>query len=361
MERTTHNIIVIVAVLTGLGLLMVYSSSGIRSSDVWGDEFFFLRRQLVWLGIGLIMFFIGRFLKYQSLPHLSKPLLLFSIVLLLLVFMPKFGHSVGGQLRWIKLGRFTFQPAELAKFSLVFYASDFMSRKKCLGLKDFLPLIFVTVFVIGLVILQPDFGTAIIIAALSGLILFIGGFKLRYLAILFAMTIPGLVYLILKNPYRLNRILVYLHPEYDPKGSGYQVSQSFIALGSGGFFGHGLGNGRQKLMYLPASHTDFIFSIIGEELGFLGTLTVVVLFMCLLWQGIKVARFSQDNFGYYLAIGISLLIAIQALVNMGVASGIFPNKGTPLPFISFGGTSLVVSLFSIGVLLNISSHTRLNI
>ncbi len=212
--------------------------------------------------------------------------------------------------------------------------------------------------IVGLIILQPDFGTAIIIALLGAIILFIAGLKFYYLILLLGMSVPGLLYFIMRVPYRLNRILVFLHPEYDSLGAGYQVSQSFIALGSGGFFGYGLGNGRQKLLYLPASHTDFIFAIIGEELGFLGALTVVILFICLLWQGMKVARFAGDSFGYYMALGITFLITIQALLNMGVVSGLFPNKGTPLPFISFGGTSLVVNLFSIGVLLNISRHGR---
>jgi cell division protein FtsW len=358
METTNRNIIIIVAVLIGIGLLMVYSSSGIRSAEQWGDEFFFLRRQTAWFCIGLVLFCIGRFLKYQSLPRLSRPFLLFSVIFLFFVFVPHLGHQVAGQYRWIKIGRFNFQPSEIAKVALIFYAADFISRKRRSDLKGFFPLILIMILIMSLIIFQPDFGTAIIIAALGTLILFIAGLKLHYLLFLLVIAMPGLVYLIIKAPYRLNRILVFLHPEYDPLGAGYQVSQSFIALGSGGFFGHGLGNGRQKLLYLPAAHTDFIFAIIGEELGFLGAVTVVMLFVCLLWQGIKVARFARDTFGSYLAMGITLLISIQALLNMGVASGIFPNKGTPLPFISFGGTSLVVSLFSIGVLLNISKHSR---
>lgn len=358
METTNRNIAIIVAVLTGLGLLMVYSSSGVPSAERLGDEFFFLKRHLAWICIGVVMLVIGSSLRYQNLPQLSRPFLLFSVLLLFLVFTPFFGHNVGGQYRWIRIGRFTFQPAELAKFALVFYAADFISRRRNFEFRDLLPLILVIALIAGLVILQPDFGTAIIIAILGTLILFIVGIKFHYLLILLAMAVPPVTYLILKAPYRLNRILVYLHPEYDPLGVGYQVSQSFIALGSGGIFGHGLGNGRQKLMYLPASHTDFIFAIIGEELGFLGTVTVVILFICLLWQGIKIARFARDTFGYYLAIGITLLITIQALLNMGVVSGLFPNKGTPLPFISFGGTSLIVNLFSIGILLNIGKHSR---
>ena len=358
METTERNITIIVSVLVGIGLLMVYSSSGVPCAERLGDEFFFFRRQAVWLIIGIAAFCIGRLLKYHGLPRISRPFLLFSIIFLFFVFVPRLGHQVGGQYRWIKIYRFSFQPSEIAKFALIFYAADFISRKKCSDLKDFIPLIFITVSVIGLIILQPDFGTAIIIAILGMLIFFIAGLKLRYLLMLLFMSVPGLIYLIMKTPYRLNRILVFLHPEYDPSGAGYQVSQSFIALGSGGFFGLGLGNGRQKLMYLPASHTDFIFAIIGEELGFLGTITVVILFICLLWQGIKTAKFARDSFGYYLAMGITFLISVQALLNMGVVSGLLPNKGTPLPFISFGGSSLIVSLFSIGLLLNIAKHGR---
>ncbi|MBL7170954.1 MAG: putative lipid II flippase FtsW [Candidatus Omnitrophica bacterium] len=358
METTNRNITIIVAALIGVGLLMVYSSSGVSCAERMGDEFFFFRRQIAWLGIGLVMLCIGRFLKYQGLPRLSRPFLLFSIISLFLVFIPQLGHQVGGQYRWVKLGRFSFQPSEIAKFALIFYAADFISRKKCRYLKEFLPLILSIVFVVGMIILQPDFGTAIIIATLGMFILFIAGLKLQYLLMLLFMAVPGLIYLIMKAPYRLNRILVFLHPEYDPSGAGYQVSQAFIALGSGGFLGRGLGAGRQKLMYLPAAHTDFIFAIIGEELGFLGTITIVILFISLLWQGIKVARFARDSFGYYLAMGITFLISIQAMLNMGVVSGLFPNKGTPLPFISFGGSSLIVNLFSIGILLNISKHGK---
>lgn len=357
-RRTLRNIIIIVATLTGLGLLMVYSSSGVSSAERLGDEFYFFRRQVAWLSLGLVMLGLARFIRYESLPRLSRPFLLVSIILLGLVFVPHLGRHVGGQYRWLKIGRFSFQPAEIAKFGLVFYAADFISRRKCLTVKEFFPLVLVMSIIIGLIILQPDFGTAIIIAMLGGLILFVWGVKVRYLLLPLVIAIPGFIYLIIKAPYRLNRILVFLHPEYDTAGTGYQMSQSFIALGSGGFLGHGLGNGRQKLLYLPASHTDFIFAIIGEELGLLGTLTVVVLFMCLLWQGIKVARFAPDLFGYYMALGITFFISLQALVNMGVVSGLLPNKGTPLPFISFGGTSLVVNLLSIGILLNIGEHSQ---
>lgn len=358
METTNRNIIIIVAALTGLGLLMIYSSSGVKSAEIRGDEFFFLRRQLIWFLAGLAVCYIARFIKYENLARFSGPFMVFSIFLLLLVFVPHLGHAVGGQSRWIKIRGFGFQPSEIAKFAVIFYAADFISRKRCSSLKDFIPLIVITGIVMGLIILQPDFGTAIIIAMLGVIILFVGGLKIYYLLIFSLMALPGLIYLILRTPYRFNRLMVYFHPEYDTSGTGYQVSQSFIALGSGGFFGHGLGGGQQKLMYLPAAHTDFIFAIIGEELGFLGAATVVVLFMCLLWQGMKIARYARDSFGYYASTGIVFLITLQALLNMGVVSGIFPNKGTPLPFISFGGTSLVVNLFCTGVLLNIGSHRK---
>jgi cell division protein FtsW len=303
--------------------------------------------------------FFAYLLKPSVMRSMAIPLLVVSFLLLILVFIPSVGVSAGGAKRWLRLWPSTFQPSELVKLSMVVFLAWYMSRPEYRTDRFWSFLIPVSIlagFQIA-IIKQPDFGAAMSLAILTFAMLFISGMKLRYLASLSVAAVPVVAMLIME-PYRLKRVTSFLNPWADPQGSGFQLVQSFIALGSGGLTGVGLGSSQQKLLYLPESHTDFIFSIIGEEFGFIGVTAIVMLFLVLFLKGISIANRTQDRFGYYLAIGLSLMVALQALVNFAVATGLVPTKGLPLPFISYGGSSLLVNLIAIGMLLNISRSRR---
>ncbi|MFH1857901.1 MAG: putative lipid II flippase FtsW, partial [Candidatus Omnitrophota bacterium] len=273
--------------------------------------------------------------------------------------IPPFGKESGGANRWFRIGGFSFQPSEITKIILLIYMADFLSRKKHIlhqFREGFLPALLVMALVVGLILLQPDFGTAMAIATVLLFMFFLAGVKIPQLGLTVACFIPVSVFYILLKPHAWRRIMAFLAPERDPQGIGFQIIQSFVALGSGGLFGVGLGQSKQKLFYLPASHTDFIFSIIGEELGLLGTLSVVVLFFLFTWSCYRILRKVQDGFGRLLGFGITAMITLEALVNIGVACGALPTKGLPLPFISYGGSALIANLIGVGFLLNISRY-----
>jgi len=296
-------------------------------------------------------------IDYQKLKIIAKPAFLFSLLLLVLVLIPGIGRQVGGAKRWFRFGIISFQPAELAALALIIYVADFLSRKKD-QLYDFwngfLPPMIAMGVSVFLILLQPDLGSAMSLSVVIFIMLFIAGAQWKHLALVTLGMLPLLYILIFTVPYRRARILSFLNPWADAQGSGFQIIQSQIALGSGKLFGLGLGQSKQKLFYLPAAHTDFIFSIIGEELGLLGTLVVVILFLFFILKIVKIIKSTSDKFGYFLAIGILFLITLKAAVNMGVSTGILPTKGLPLPFVSYGGSSLVLDLISVGILLNIS-------
>jgi cell division protein FtsW len=282
-------------------------------------------------------------------------------VLLLLVLIPPIGQAINGTRRWIRLGPVSFQPAELAKLALVFYLASFLARNQE-RLDDLrrglLPPLLVGGLFAGLVFVQPDLGNCLTLVALTFGLLYLAGSPVRYLGWALAPALPLLVVAIAMAPYRLRRITAFWDPWADPRGSGFQIIQSWLAFGNGGLFGQGIGASRQKLFYLPESHTDFIFAVIGEELGFLGAAAFVALFAVLIWRGLRIGLRTSDPFGSYLALGITLLIATQTLVNLGVVTGLLPTKGLPLPFISFGGSALSMTMLSTGVLLNISQHAH---
>lgn len=285
----------------------------------------------------------------------------FSVILLILVLVPHIGHETAGARRWFRIGPLNFQPSEFAKIAILVYLADFLSRKEK-SVKSFmygyLPPIMVLGLVLGLVLLEPDLGTAIAVSVVSVLMLFVGGVNTIYILASMLASIPVLYFLLFRVPYRRKRMVIFLNPWSDKRGAGFQIIQSFIAIGSGGLFGVGLGQSRQKLFYLPASHTDFIFSIIGEELGFLGAAAVVVLFMLFVWEGMKITFSAADNFGKLLSMGLVSLIALEAAINIGVTAGVLPTKGLPLPFISYGGTSLIFHLTAVGLLLNIARSSE---
>jgi cell division protein FtsW len=358
MNRATTILIFCVALLLGLGMVALYSASmnmELARAAVGSD---FLRSQLVWFCFGLAGCGAAALVDYRRWKKIAPSLLALSVILLILVFVPRVGFATKGAHRWIGLPRLPhFQPSELAKLSLILFLAAYGERhqRHMAAFKEGLVVPgAVIALVLALIFIEPDRGCTILLAAVAGTMLVIAGVRLLYLAAPALLAAGGLVFSLIHDPMRLNRILAWLHPERSKEGVGYQAYEAMIALGSGGWFGLGLGNSRQKLGFIPEHHTDFIFSIIGEEMGLVTTLAVVFLFMVLVFCGIYIARRAGDTFGLLLGTGITFMIGIQAFINMGVVTSLLPNKGMPLPFISYGGSNLLLMLVSVGLLLSIS-------
>ncbi len=336
---------------------MIYSASSIYAWERYQDNFFFLKRHLSFVLIGLLCMLAVMGVDYRRLRRWSGPMLGIAIILLILVLIPGIGREVAGARRWFRFKILSFQPSEFANLAVIIYVADFIARKdKMLKsfLRGFIPPLIVLGFVSVLILAQPDLGTTVALSVVVCIMMFVGGIRLRYLAGMALAALPALYLLIFNVPYRRMRIMAFVNPWLDPKGSGFQIIQSQIALGSGGILGTGLGLSKQKLFYLPAAHTDFIFSIIGEELGLIGTLAVVILFVLLIQQGIKIIKNAPDKFSYFLSLGLVSMISLKAVINIGVSCGVLPTKGLPLPFISYGGSSLVFDMVSLGLLINIA-------
>jgi len=357
MRDTRSSIFLITIILLAIGIVMIYSSSAIYAYSKMDDSLYFFKRHLIYLLTGMVMMFLAMSIDISKLRHYAKPALIFTIFLLVLVLIPHIGRETSGARRWFKFGLLNFQPSELAKLVVIVYMADFIARKGSMVksfVHGYLPAIMVLGVVVGMVLLEPDLGTAVTISLITLIMLFVSGINVSYIIGSFLASLPALYLLLFRVPYRRKRMMVFLNPWADKKGAGFQIIQSFVALGSGGPFGVGLGQSKQKLFYLPASHTDFIFSIIGEELGFVGAASIIVLFILFVWQGMKVAFKATDKFESLVAIGIVSLIAIEAMINIGVTAGALPTKGLPLPFISYGGSGLIFHLMAVGILLNIS-------
>lgn len=355
-----YMILIPVILLLGLGLVVVYSASSHLAAHRLGDSYYYLKRQALFCILGLGLMVLTRYVPCTLYSKLVYPLLLISACLMLLLFIPGLGYKVGGACRWLRWGMFSFQPSELAKFSLAVYMAYSMAKKGT-NMKTFskglLPHLVVTGAFMLLIILQPDLGTALIMGCWVMLVLFVGGVRSIQLFSVIAVSVPVVLWLVWQADYRLKRWIAFLNPWEDPKGIGFQIIHSFLAFGSGGILGAGLGNSKQKMFYLPEPHTDFALSIAGEELGLLGVTAIIVLFGTLFIAGIKVALKARDLYSSYLAFGLTCLIGLQVVVNIGVVMGLLPTKGLALPLISYGGSSLVINLLSIGILLNISSRT----
>ncbi|WP_321370100.1 putative lipid II flippase FtsW [uncultured Desulfuromusa sp.] len=344
--------------LTCIGVVMVYSSSAIMAAERFNDGFYFLKRQLFYTLVGFVLMAVTTYFNYQNWRKLAVIALLGSIVLLALLFIPGLGVRVGGAMRWLRLPGLTVQPAELVKLTLVLYLAHSLTRKKEKVrslLKGYLPYMIVLGVLLGMLLKQPDLGSAMIIAGVALSMLIVAGVRWRYIMPTILMTLPVVYFLIMQVDYRRRRIMAFLDPWDDPFDTGFQIIQSMVAFGKGGVLGQGLGIGEQKLFYLPEAHTDFIFSVIGEELGLIGVLVIAGLFLMLIFCGIRISLQCQDPFGRNLAFGLSLLLGLEAFVNLAVCMGLLPTKGLALPFVSYGGTSLVVSLIAVGILLNISN------
>jgi cell division protein FtsW len=343
--------------LIAIGVVMIYSSSGIYALEVMHNSSYFLTRHLMFLLIGSGVMYGVMLMDYRILQRHSRRILWAVIVLLLLVLIPHIGKMTSGARRWFSVGPINFQPSEMAKVGLIIYMADFLSRKQ--GVirslsKGFIPPMIVMGALSVLIMKQPDMGNTVLVFLITMTMLFVAGARKKHLTSVFLPALPLAALLVWMEPYRVRRIVAFMNPWEDPQGAGFQLSQSQIALGSGGFWGVGLGKSEQKLLYLPAAHTDFIFSIIGEELGFLGAVAIIILFSLFLWQMTRILKQTVDSFGYYLVFGILMMLSIQVVVNFGVSIGALPTKGLPLPFISYGGSALVFNMAAVGLVLNVS-------
>ncbi|QGP92923.1 putative peptidoglycan glycosyltransferase FtsW [Neomoorella glycerini] len=345
--------------LLGIGIIMVFSASALTSSYNYGDAFYFLKRQLAWSAIGLSGLFFTMQCDYTHLRRLATPFLGLAIILLMLVLI--IGTASRGSARWLGVGSLSFQPSETIKLAMVIFlaASLAQNRQRLHSLAQGIgPYLALMALVCLLILAQPDLGTAVAVAGTTYLMLMVAGADKGHLALLAALGVAAVALAIVIAPYRMARFTAFLDPWADPQGKGYQTIQSLLAIGSGGLFGTGLGQGRQKLYYVPENHTDFIFAILSEELGFIGAALVVILFLILVWRGFHTAFKAPDAFGSFLAAGLTIMLALQALINMGVVTGLLPVTGITLPLLSYGGSSLIFSLLGVGILLNISRYAQ---
>ncbi|MGK2848897.1 MAG: putative lipid II flippase FtsW [Minisyncoccota bacterium] len=358
-----RKLFIAVLILLGIGLLMLASAGVFYGQSRFDDPYYFLKQQSFGLGIGLLLLYIFQKIDYRIWKHLSAPLFFIALSLLVLVFVPGVGMTVYGATRWVALGPIAFQPSEVMKLAIILYLSAWLAKKGRVNTADlfegFVPFFIILSVVSFLIINQPDTGTLVLIFLISVSIFFTSGASLKHLSVLFFGGLISLGILIRIAPYRMQRFLVFINPDHDPQGAGYHITQALIAIGVGGMWGSGLGQSRQKFNYLPEPVTDSIFAVLGEEFGLLGTLSVLFLFLFIAWRSSIIASRAPDEFGRLTAIGILSWIIFQALINMSAISGLIPLTGIPLPFISYGGTSLAVLLASIGILLNISKHSTL--
>jgi len=347
-------------VLVGAGLVMVYSASMVSAMTRYRDPAFFLKRQAVFAAVGMAVLVVTARAPLGLMRRLTAPLLIASFVGLVVCLTP-LATSVKGASRWISIGSFHLQPSELAKLAIIFYVADALGRK---GEKirafsvGFLPPVVVALVFAALCIKEPDLGAAVMILLLCFSMLFVGGTRLGYILVSGIALLPALAVAITTSSYRMKRFMAFLNPELDIQGQNYQIYNSLLGIGSGRIWGSGIGEGNQKLLFLPDAHTDFIASIVGEELGLLGIAALVLLFGLLVYAGIRIALRCREPYPMYMAAGISFFIAFQAAINMGVVMGLLPTKGMTLPFLSYGGSSLLVNLFAVGVLLAVSRQSR---
>lgn len=358
-----YGILLVVMILVAIGVVMVFSASAATAEYMYNDPYYFLKRQLVWAILGFFAMVFTMNVDYLWFKRWAGAFLVISIVLLVLVLIPGIGVERYNATRWIGVGNFTVQPSEIAKYALIIYLAKYFDKHpeyaKSLK-KGVIPVLGLAGVFFGLIMLQPNFSTAGIIFIVSVVMLFVAGAKLSYMGILIGTGLGVAVLVISSFKYVRERVLTFLNPWQDIQKSGYQIVQSLYALGSGGLFGVGLGNSRQKLMYLPMPHNDFIFSIIGEELGLVGTVTILLMFLYIILRGLRVAAKAPDMFGCLLATGITSLIGIQAFINVAVVTSSMPPTGVSLPFISYGGTSTLIMMAGVGILLNISRHANLD-
>jgi len=363
LEKYDTGIFLMAVALTCFGIVMVYSTSSVMAAKKFHDGFYFLKRQGLYALVGFCVMLFAMKTDYQNLRKPAVAILLGCILLLLLVFIPGIGAKAKGAARWIRFPGFNLQPSELAKIALIIYMAYSLDKKQDQGkmkrfFSGFVPYMIILAIMLGILLKQHDLGSALTMFFVAFLMMFIAGAQLRYILGCGILAVPFVWYFIISEPYRWERIKAYLDPWQDPSGTGFQIIQSWIAVGTGGIFGQGLGESKQKLFYLPEAHTDFILAVAGEELGFVGITIIASMFFLLVIRSIRVALYAEDAFGRFLAYGIAVLFGTEAFFNMAVVTGMVPTKGLALPFISYGGSSLIVTLFATGILLNISSRMK---
>jgi len=355
-----YLVLVPAVLLVCLGLIAIYSSSSYLAAKEVGDSYFYLKRQAFFGCLGIFFLIAAKNIPPGFYVRLVYPALFISLILLIAVLIPGIGSKVGGATRWIRIGPLSIQPSEIAKLSLAMYIAYSMAKKGSAMssfTKGFLPHLLVAGSFMCLILLQPDMGTTVIIGCWLMILLFVGGINILHLMLMGTLACPVVYWLIFSTKYRVDRWTAFLNPWEDPQGLGFQIIHSFLAFGSGGVLGVGLGNSKQKLLYLPEPHTDFVLSIMAEELGFVGVLTVIVLFSILIIRGIKISLNAPDLYSSYLALAVSAMIGLQVIINMGVVMGLLPTKGLTLPFLSYGGSLLLINLVGVGILLSISARS----
>ncbi|NOS82474.1 MAG: putative lipid II flippase FtsW [Nitrospira sp.] len=352
-----HTLLAVTMILALLGLVMVFSASAIVAGNRFQDPGFFLKRQIAWFAFGLLLMHLASRVDYMVWKKLSVPILICMVGLLVMVLVPSIGVAAKGARRWLRIGPISMQPAEMVKLVVVIYMAAYLAKKGekiTLFREGLLPAMIVIGLLSGLVLLEPDLGTVVVLGLVTIGMWFLAGARIPHLLALGLGAIPVALALVLGSSYRRQRLMTFLAPWKDASDGGFQITQSFLSFGSGGPFGVGLGEGKQKLYFLPEAHTDFVLALVGEELGLIGTVTVILLFAFFVWRGFQISARARVPFGRYLGMGITLLIGGQALVNAAVVTGLLPTKGLTLPFISYGGSSLVISLIGVGILLSIS-------
>jgi len=357
--RMDFTLAIIVFALVVVGLIMISSASVVISYELTGGNYHFLKRQLIFGVIGLVAMLGMSMIDYRLWRKYALHIMIIALVLLAIVLLPFFSDPVKGAHRWIWIGDFGFQPSEFAKLAILIYLSGWLARRKD-DIKSFsrgfLPFILILAIVVFLVMMEPDLGTMAIIAGSAAVVFFVAGASTLHVVLGLTSGIVLLATLILSAPYRLNRLTAFLNPSSDPQGIGYQIKNAMIAIGSGGLWGLGFGNSRQKYLYLPEAHTDAIYAVIVEEMGFLRSSVIIILFILLALRGYKIAKEAVDDFGRFLAVGITTWFIFQAFINLSAILGLIPLTGVPLPFISYGGSSLIINLAAVGILLNISKY-----
>ena len=354
---------ILVGLLLLFGLIMIASAGVAYGQSRFHDSYFFFKRQIVGVGVGLAIWFVLQRINYNFWKKIAFFLFLISLAFLLLVFVPGVGNKIYGASRWIQLGPFSFQPSEMLKLSLIIYLAAWLETRGG-RIADFIEGVIPFLIIVGgasiLLIKQPDIGTLGAVVAIAISMFFVSGAKMSHLVFMGFMGVMALFILIKIEPYRMDRLMIFINPQADSQGSGYQINQALLAIGSGGFFGRGLGHSLQKFNYLPEPVGDSIFAVLGEELGFVGCFVLIGLFVVLAMRGLKIAKGAPDNFSRLLAVGITAWIFFQAFINIAAISGLIPLTGIPLPFVSYGGTSIVFLMAGVGILMNISRYAKIN-
>ena len=359
MKKVDYLLLISIIIISLFGLLMIYSASYVWALYKFHDAFKFVRTQGIFLLLGYVILYVMLKIPYYKYLKYSNIIFIICFILLILVLIPGIGSVRNGSRSWFGIGGFGIQPSEFAKLGMIIFTSKYLTfnEKRLKDIKHgVLPILFVLFLIFGLIMLQPDFGTGVIIVVSIIVLLFVSGVPMKFFVKIGLLGILGVVALIVMAPYRMKRIISFLNPWSDPLGSGFQIIQSLYAIGPGGLLGLGFGNSIQKHFYLPEPQTDFIFAIISEEFGFLGVIIVSFLFLIIIYRGFRIAIHCEDKFGKYLAFGITFQLSFQALLNLMVVVGLIPVTGVTLPFLSYGGSSLLITMFSMGILLNISQY-----